>query len=322
MRVLLAFLLLGVAPLGRLVDVGGRRLHVHCTGKGPTVLLIPGAGAFSFDWSLVRAKAEGSFRVCSADRAGFAWSDPPAGDVSAAGVAADLRAALRGAGERAPYVVVGHSYGAIYARVLQQRWPDEVAGMVLVDPSHEDMLLAVGRMGSKTMRVVKPRLYASDAAWAALFDGAGDMEPCSNAAEDSDPNPPKAAEGRDFPPAVRKLRQWAQSAPGFMDLDFSYREAMRRDLAELHAARQRNQQPLGNTPLVVIAAGAVDPGDGPKISAAQAAALRRHRPLLMFDLLRLSARSELWLSPGSSHDVHVDDPEIVVRGIRKLGRPP
>src|SRR5258708_36823740 len=65
------------APLGRMVDLGGYRIHLYCTGKGKqTVVLSPGGGDFSFAWYLVQQRLQSSVRVCSYDRAGSAWSDP------------------------------------------------------------------------------------------------------------------------------------------------------------------------------------------------------------------------------------------------------
>jgi hypothetical protein len=183
------------------------------------------------------------------------------------------------------------------------------------------MLLAIGKMGAKTMKLVKPREYASDAAWKAAFDSDAPDRTCADPA--TDPHPPRSIEGADFPAAVMTLRQWAHSQPHFADLDFRYREAMRKELADLHAGRQRETL-LGDHPLIIIAAGGADPGDNAKLTAEQASILRRQRPLLLFDLLRLSKRSALWLAHGSSHDVHVDDPAIVARAVAHVaaGLPP
>src|SRR2546430_12892620 len=78
-------------PPGRLIDVGGRRLHLNCKGKGsPTVILMAGGGAFSIDWALVQPKVAESTHVCSYDRAGLGWSDPAPTEDTAEGTARDL----------------------------------------------------------------------------------------------------------------------------------------------------------------------------------------------------------------------------------------
>lgn len=128
-------------PLGVLVDVGQRRMHLHCTGSGsPVVVLEAGASSFSLDWALVQPAAARTTRVCSYDRAGHGWSEPtPRGDTPE-NIVRDLRALLHAGGERPPFVLVGASRGGIYTRMFELAHPDEVAGMVFVDASHEDRL--------------------------------------------------------------------------------------------------------------------------------------------------------------------------------------
>src|SRR5215213_1417072 len=111
-------------PPGRLVDVGGYRLHLDCTGRGgPAVVLIAGAGDFSFDWSLVQTPASRFARVCSYDRAGLAWSDLGPTPRTMRQDAHELRELLRAAGVGPPYVLVGHSIGGFIARVYAARYP-------------------------------------------------------------------------------------------------------------------------------------------------------------------------------------------------------
>ena len=96
-------------PPGKLVDIaGGHKLHLNCTGKGsPTVILIAGASSFSIDFALVQPALARTNRVCSFDRAGYAWSDSFGIVDDAKQVVRDLRAVLAKAGERRPYVLVG-----------------------------------------------------------------------------------------------------------------------------------------------------------------------------------------------------------------------
>jgi len=121
-------------PPGRLVDVGGRKLHLYCTGKGgPTVILEAGAGSFSIDWALVQPEVAKTTRVCSYDRAGYGWSDPGPEWDTVEQVARDLETALNNAGEHPPFVLVGQSMGGLYSRWYQHEHPNQVVGMVLVD---------------------------------------------------------------------------------------------------------------------------------------------------------------------------------------------
>lgn len=126
-------------PPGELYDVGEYRLHLYCTGEGDlTVILEAGAGSPGLIWTFVQKEIEKSTRVCSYDRAGFGWSDPAPGPLSPQQVASDLHALLGTANVPGPYVLVGHSAGGVYVRAFASQYSTEVVGMVLVDSSHED----------------------------------------------------------------------------------------------------------------------------------------------------------------------------------------
>jgi pimeloyl-ACP methyl ester carboxylesterase len=122
---------------GRLVRLtDGRAINLVCSGRGaPTVLLESGYGAGAFAWGLVQPILARTTRVCSYDRAGYGFSDPGPSPRDGAAIARDLDAALRKAGERGPFVIVGHSAGGLYARLFAARRHSEAAGLVLVDPS-------------------------------------------------------------------------------------------------------------------------------------------------------------------------------------------
>ena len=126
---------------GRLVDVGGYRLHMFCRGSapsgGPTVVLSAGSGDLAIDWWRVQAALADSSRVCAYDRAGSGWSDLGPEPRTLRQEAAELDLLLKRAGERGPYVLVGHSLGAQVVRLYQAEHPREVVGMVLVAPTHE-----------------------------------------------------------------------------------------------------------------------------------------------------------------------------------------
>src|SRR5215467_3166402 len=118
-------------PPGQMIDIGGRKLHLDCTGKGsPTVVLMAGGGAFSIDWALVQPKIAESTRVCSYDRAGLAWSDPGPADETVEQTIADLHTLLRAAAEKPPFLMAGASIGGIYVRAYQHKFSGEVAGLV------------------------------------------------------------------------------------------------------------------------------------------------------------------------------------------------
>jgi pimeloyl-ACP methyl ester carboxylesterase len=128
-----------------LVDVGGYRLAFHCVGEGsPTVILETGLGAPSEYWAPIAQEIAGLTRVCRFDRAGRERSDPaPTTPRTCADMVADLRALLHNAGIPAPYVLVGNSLGGMNARLYAYQHPEEVAGIVLVDGSHQDQFTRI-----------------------------------------------------------------------------------------------------------------------------------------------------------------------------------
>jgi pimeloyl-ACP methyl ester carboxylesterase len=119
---------------GQLYDVGGHRLHLDCTGSGgPTVVLMSGLGGFSVGWDRIAPAVAGTTRVCAYDRAGQGWSEDTSEPQDGVAAARDLHALLGRAGEDGPYVLVGHSIGGDYAMSYADRYPQDVAGMVLLD---------------------------------------------------------------------------------------------------------------------------------------------------------------------------------------------
>jgi pimeloyl-ACP methyl ester carboxylesterase len=120
-------------PPGRVVDAGSARLHLFEAGVGPSVILESGIGATCLNWTDVQAKVSSFARVCSYDRASLGWSDP-GGQRSLSPMVEELHSLLAAAQVPGPYVMVGHSFGGLLARVYAARYPDEVSGLVLIDP--------------------------------------------------------------------------------------------------------------------------------------------------------------------------------------------
>jgi len=128
---------------GKLIDVGGHRLYIECSGSGgPAVILQAGLGASSSAWAGIAPTVAGTTTICAYDRAGHGRSDD-AGQQDGIALATDLHTLLERAGVPGPYVLVGHSSGGPYVRVFAARYPDEVAGMVLLDPQPADAFAAL-----------------------------------------------------------------------------------------------------------------------------------------------------------------------------------
>jgi pimeloyl-ACP methyl ester carboxylesterase len=128
-------------PPGHLIDVGGHRLHLWCTGTGtPTVVLDTGLGGSSAGWGFVQPDVARFTRVCSYDRAGMGYSDPGPSPRTARRIASELAELLARGGIDPPLVLVGASIGGFNVRVFTSDHPERVAGLVLVDATHENQL--------------------------------------------------------------------------------------------------------------------------------------------------------------------------------------
>ena len=129
---------------GKTYAVGDHRLHLYCQGTGgPTVVLFNGMGEFSASWARITDPVSATTRVCAYDRAGQGWSDDVASPQDGVTAARDLHAVLAAAGEHGPYVLVGHSIGGPYAMTYAATYPEQVAGMVLLDSSSPYQFTAV-----------------------------------------------------------------------------------------------------------------------------------------------------------------------------------
>jgi pimeloyl-ACP methyl ester carboxylesterase len=121
-------------PPGQMVDVGGYRLHINCTGKGsPTVVIESGWGDMSASWAWVQPEIAKTTRVCAYDRAGMGWSEASSEPRAAREYAKELHTLLEKANEPGPYVLVGHSMGGFTVRVYAHDYPADVSGLVMVD---------------------------------------------------------------------------------------------------------------------------------------------------------------------------------------------
>ena len=284
-------------PPGARVDVGGRRLHVHCTGAGaPAVILEAGASAFAIDWSLVQPEIARTNRVCSYDRAGHGWSDPRKDAATPERVVADLHAALQAAGEKPPYVLVGASMGGLYVRLYQARFPGEVAGLVLVDPAHEDRLFT--SFQGKAMAIAE---LTADQLRATIRPGPMRIprrQPQTGVPFDK---LPRELYERRVALEARLIASIPESLSSDVVLESA--EGERATLAELRAARLAQEHPLGDRPVVVLSRG-VD--SSPEMRDVHATAARSSR------------NSRHTVVAGAGHELHLFEPAAVVQAIRDV----
>jgi pimeloyl-ACP methyl ester carboxylesterase len=284
-------------PPGRLVDIGGRNLHLHCTGSGsPTVVLEAGASAFAIDWALVQTEIARTNRVCSYDRAGHGWSEPAKAVETPERVALDLHSVLQAAGEKPPYVMVGASMGGIYVRLYQVRYPDEVAGMVLVDPAHEDRLFAMFEGKGVTYASLTAEQLRST-----IPPGPAKVSPRS---------PQTGAPFDRLPRELYELRvaldkRLIASVPSSVPYDVIVEsaEGQRAAFAKLHEISTTQDHPLGDRPLVVLTRGADSDQQRTEVHAR---------------LARISTNSRHTVVAGSGHEIHLFQPSVVIQAIQAV----
>lgn len=281
-------------PPGRMVDIGGRRLHLYCSGKGsPASILVAGGGAFAIDWSLVQTKIATTTRVCSYDRAGLGWSDPGPADETVEQTVADLHMLLRAANEKGPYVLVGASIGGIFIRAYQHAFPADVAALVFTNSANRVGLSVHGKVGLL---------------WDWSEDEIRSAFPLPPAARGAAPT----REGEPFdrlPPALQAVRLWldtrlwerSKPSNATPESDLSWRKEFLREFDETEPGRDR---PLGRLPVVVLSS-------NPAASESE----RRSRNGAAARLDVLSSNTVHLTAPGSGHEIHLYQPDMVVEAI-------
>lgn len=177
LRAVTAGLLFGLATLahaaelpGKRIDLGTHRLYIDCRGEGsPTVIIDAGMGGFSLEWRNVQTRLSQRVRVCSYDRAGYGHSDSGPGPRTSARIAEELHLLLKKAEIPGPYLLVGHSFGGYNIRYFAHTYPQETAGLVLIDASHpgqferfpRQQLPASLSSGNNRMLVTRPIMPAN-----------------------------------------------------------------------------------------------------------------------------------------------------------------
>ena len=284
-------------PPGRMVDVGGRKLHLHCSGKGsPTVILVAGGSAFSIDWALVQPRVGEITRVCSYDRAGLAWSDSGPADETVEQTVADLHTLLRAAKEKGPYVLVGASIGGIFIQAYQRTFPKEVAGLVFTNSSNR-----VGKMINDKGALL----------WDFTEEELRSAYPLPSSFKKG---PKPTNEGAPFDrlsAELQAVRLWldvqlwenfdpAKAGPAE---NLSWRKEFLREFEET----QTKQYPLGAVPVLVISS-------GPKATEAE----RRSRQAAAGRLDFLSSNTAHITAQGSGHEIHLFQPDVVVDALTRM----
>jgi pimeloyl-ACP methyl ester carboxylesterase len=305
-------------PPGRMISVGTHRLHLLCSGSGrPVVVFESGLGGDFSSWPKVYPAAAGFTRACVYDRAGNGFSEPGPAPRDSANIARELRMLLHNAGETGPFVLVGHSIGGLHIRVFAHSYPEDTAGLVLVDPTAE-------HINMRTIPEFEPLMRANDRVvnWGtaivavacaigipravATFRGESSLTE-----DERKEDPGRRHMDRFLPPS----RFWAMRQEALV---------MRQDAAEALAAglphdlpliliQARKQQTGTDAPLYIrllVPRGYDLKTVVPKFFAAVWA---DHQ-----NLVSTSTRGRLIPAPKSGHNVPTEAPEVVIAAIREM----
>ncbi|QHS54339.1 alpha/beta hydrolase [Mucilaginibacter sp. 14171R-50] len=301
-------------PIGQLVDIGGYKLHLHCTGSGNlTVILISGASNFSFDWTMVQDKLSKSTKVCSYDRPGLAWSEPGPMPRSMKQDVYELHQLLSVAKVRPPFILVGHSIGGIIARMYAKQYSDDVAGIVLVDATSENAILNING------KIERVRLLASEEKKIPVVKKNIDtltkvptmkeVEELWNMFGKPSISPPF----NNLPAAIQKIRLWAQSQPKYQIADAD--NYMAEEFAEIYSNSQAYR--IGNKPLMILYS---SKNEYPKELGTLRDSLMNDKTGNQKAFMRLSANSKIISTANSGHEIFLTEPDLVVNAIEQVIR--
>jgi pimeloyl-ACP methyl ester carboxylesterase len=286
---------------GKLVDIGGRHMQLDCRGTGsPTVVFESGLDiGGSMSWSAVHDSIAATTRACAYSRAGIMWSEPRTTAWTAKSAAEDLHRTLRIAGERTPFVLVGHSLGGPYIMTYTKYFGEDVAGLVFVDASHPDQ---VARMKEVMPLSIGDALRPFKIASALSWSGAVRL---ISASAGNVPNEPEAASRATAAYASTSLDGMLQEAEG---IDSTFAEA-------------GTFRKLGDRPLIVLTAMApAKPADLKTMKMTPAADERRRAiwKSLHDDEASWSTRSQHQLVPDATHYIQFDQPQVVIAAVRAV----
>jgi pimeloyl-ACP methyl ester carboxylesterase len=297
------------APPGRLIDVGGHRLHVTCSGIGnPVVFLESGIAASSLSWAVVQPQIAAFTRVCSYDRAGLAWSEPASCPRTFGRMVDELETVLASIAPDERYILVGHSFGSFLVSAYAARHSSRVAGLVLVDPATEWLATTTPHRarllwgGQKLSRI------------GALLARVGVVRACLALLTGGVPGAPRrfvrifgptaartlerlVGEVRKLPPEIHPIVQALWCDPKCFHAMADHLAALERDREAIATVT-----PPRAIPLVVISS-----GDQP------ADQLAAHR-----SLVEESVAGRHIVATRSAHWIQFDEPELVVDAVREL----
>jgi pimeloyl-ACP methyl ester carboxylesterase len=290
--------------LGKLVDIGGRKIQIDCRGEGsPTVVLESGIDILgSLSWAAVHDEIAQTTRVCAYSRAGILWSEPNPGTVDINSIAQDLHEALIKSGETGPWVMVGFSAGGPSTMIFTSMYESEVAGLVFVDASHPDQIVPMQKIGI-SLDPMSPTLMLLSEVLARI----GVVRLMSMVMPQGNTIP-------NAPPLVNQvLAAYLPQNVG------SFLKGLQSNDAEITAAG--NFRKLGDRPIVVLTSTQkLSPEELQTAGMTQEQEIQRQTLWNQFqaDLATWSTRSRHEIVPDASHYIQFDRPDVVIKAVREI----
>jgi pimeloyl-ACP methyl ester carboxylesterase len=292
---------------GTMVDIGGYKLYLNCRGKGsPTVVLDSGLDDSSAAWGAVQPEVANFTRVCSYDRAYIGFSDAGPIPWTLHQQVFDLHLLLKATNIQPPYVLVGQSFGGLLNQLYKTVYPNEVAGMVLVDSTHVDT-----KMGEQPLRnaakgdpVPPPQTMASSPPPPLTKEEQAILDKAlPQLAKQGDGTLP--APYSKLPPDAQDIWRWEHSHPKMHPAGNGPKvNYWAEEMEQMYRERQGKEHVYGDMPLYVLA------GDE--------ASTDPERLRQMNDMALMSTNSLLLVDPESVHHMHINTPSLVTRSIKSL----
>lgn len=301
-------------PPGRLIDIGGWRLHLNCTGEArasqPTVILESGLGDFSVEWGLVQPGVAKFARVCSYDRAGDGWSELGPHPRTFQQIVYELHTLLDRAGVKPPLALVGHSYGGWLVRQYASTYPADIVGMVLVEAGADNpwRMMSDGKLvRSSDLAKGQPIPAVKTSGPLRVSDIPPDALIQMKAGAQSLAKHPNEPPRDKLPADAQRMRAWTLAQLGHIAAGVNPFE--HEELAALRAERMKSKYPLGDKPLIVLTRGIPDE-DSKELEEEHR---RDHAAIAT-----MSRNGKLVIASRSGHHVQLDEPELVVNAIREV----
>jgi pimeloyl-ACP methyl ester carboxylesterase len=288
-------------PPGKLVKVGDHQLHLHCMGEGSsTVVMDYGLAGLSPLWNPVQTEVAKFAKVCTYDRAGYAWSEKTSKPRTSEEMVEELHTLLKNAKIQGPYLLVGHSLGGLNVRLFASKYPDQVEGMVLVDAVPANVYSHLSPEWQNSMDATK-RMFRS----LSVITRLGLLRLLlqikgTSAAPDFVQKLPK-----EIQPVVL-----AKFLPQTFDTAITENSYMKISAMQVKQAKFNQRLPL-----IVLSHGINMFSDLSKEKAQQAERIWQQ---LQAETANLSERGELIIATESGHNIHIDQPELVVNAIHQV----